>query len=355
MPFDTAAATGPRGSDPSDLLRLTQEISVIARDRIAEIHQITGRTRILALNALIEAGRAGEAGRGFAVVANEVKAISETISSNARALETELAGRVASLHGVGEAVLGQLSGQRLIDLALNAVELIDRNLYERSCDVRWWATDSAVVGAADAPGDQGRASFAASRLGVILDAYTVYLDLWLADAQGRVIANGRPQRYPGVRGLSVAGETWFRDALATGSADDYVVADVAGCAALGGAPVATYAAAIRTGAAKRGRPIGVLGIHFDWGPQARAIVEGVRLSPEERSRTRVMLLDRNHRVIAASGGHGLLQERFALRTEGRSSGLYRQPDGTTVAFHLTPGYESYRGLGWYGVLTQAPA
>ena len=86
-----------------------------------------------------------------------------------------------------------------------------------------------------------------------------------------------------------------------------------------------------------------------------AIVEGVRLSPEERSRTRVMLLDRNHRVIAASGGHGLLQERFALRTEGRSSGLYRQPDGTTVAFHLTPGYESYRGLGWYGVLTQAPA
>ena len=28
------------------------------------------------------------------------------------------------------------------NLALNAIELIDRNLYERTCDVRWWATDS---------------------------------------------------------------------------------------------------------------------------------------------------------------------------------------------------------------------
>ena len=36
-------------------------------------------------------------------------------------------------------------GERMVDLALNAVELIDRNLYERTCDVRWWATDSAVV------------------------------------------------------------------------------------------------------------------------------------------------------------------------------------------------------------------
>ncbi len=31
------------------------------------------------------------------------------------------------------------NGERLVDLALNAIEIIDRNLYERSCDVRWWA------------------------------------------------------------------------------------------------------------------------------------------------------------------------------------------------------------------------
>jgi hypothetical protein len=37
------------------------------------------------------------------------------------------------------------------DLSLNAIELIDRNLYERTCEVRWWVTDSAVVECAANP------------------------------------------------------------------------------------------------------------------------------------------------------------------------------------------------------------
>jgi hypothetical protein len=28
--------------------------------------------------------------------------------------------------------------------------------------------------------------------------------------------------------------------------------------------------------------------------------------------------------------------------------------GRLIAFHLTPGYETYRGLGWYGVIEQLP-
>ncbi|GIK80635.1 MAG: hypothetical protein BroJett024_17400 [Alphaproteobacteria bacterium] len=52
------------------------------------------------------------------------------------------------------------------------------------------------------------------------------------------------------------------------------------------------------------RPLGVLAIHFDWGPQARSIVEGVRLGQDERGRTRVMLIDARHRVIAGPTGRG---------------------------------------------------
>ena len=37
-----------------------------------------------------------------------------------------------------------------------------------------------------------RASYASKRLGVILDAYTVYFDLWLCDLDGEVIANAVP-------------------------------------------------------------------------------------------------------------------------------------------------------------------
>ena len=101
-------------------------------------------------------------------------------------------------------------GERMVDLSLNAVELIDRNLYERTCDVRWWATDSAVVNCAAAP-DAATVSHASERLAVILDAYTVYLDLWLCDLDGNVLASGRSHRFD-VIGQNVAATKWFRDA-----------------------------------------------------------------------------------------------------------------------------------------------
>ena len=33
-------------------------------------------------------------------------------------------------------------------------------------------------------------------------------------------------------------------------------------------------------------------------------------------------------------------------------GSYTLPDGTVVGYALTPGYETYQGLGWYGVIVQ---
>lgn len=339
---------------PERVVTLSREVAELASAKIESIEQITRATRILALNALIEAARAGDAGRGFSVVANEVKAISGRIDDVARDLTIGLRARTDELEALGRDLVANVRGQRLVDLSLNMIEIMDRNLYERSCDVRWWATDSAVVEAAADTADQRKSDFAASRLGVILRAYTVYLDLWVIAADGTVIANGRGDRYPHVRGARVSGTKWFEEALRTVNGDAFVSDDVTSVPMLGNAAAATYATAIRRNGETNGAPIGVLAVFFDWSTQARSIVEGVRLIADERSRTRALIIDSSQRVIAASDGRGQLQERFPLRLGNGTDGFYTEPDGTVVGYALTPGYETYRGMGWYGVVVQRP-
>lgn len=344
----------PAEASPRLVLDLVDEAARIAAAKVRDIHAITRQTRFLALNATIEAARAGDAGRGFAVVASEVKEVADEVARLSAEMDAQLTGAFTSIREVGHRMAQDVSGQRLVDLALNAIEIIDRNLYERTCDARWWATDAAVVEAASPEATQAAREHAARRLGIILGAYTVYLDLWLCDARGRVIANGRPDRYPQASGLDVSGEAWFREALRHTSGDDFAVADVARCGALGGAPVATYAAAVREGGVAEGAVIGVLGVHFDWGPQADAVLRGVRLTHAEAARTRVLIADAKGRVLAASDGQGLFEERIALPLGRAPSGHAENATGT-LAYHVTPGYETYHGLGWYGVLTQLPA
>lgn len=345
-----ARTTDAEAATPERVLALVNEAAAVAEAKVQAIQSITRQTRTLALNAAIEAARAGAHGLGFGIVAGEVKSVATEVQRLAEGMSLELARSFVSLRAVGQRMAEDLRGERLVDLALNAIEIIDRNLYERTCDVRWWATDAAIVAALADPRPE-HCRHASERLGVIIRAYTVYRDLWLADATGQVVAQACPDQAPPP---DVAAAAWFRAGMASRSGDDFVAMDVAACGPLGHAAVATYAAAVREGGRVDGRPIGVLGIHFDWGPQAMAVVRGVRLTAAEAPRTRVLLVDAANRVIAASDGQGLLTESFPLAHGGAASGSYRDAEGRVVAFHRTPGYETYAGLGWHGVIVQSP-
>lgn len=333
-----------------DVIASTTRVRQSAAKNIDGIHSVTTQLRVLALNALMEASRAGDQGRGFAVVAQEVKNISGEVETFAKALSKDLGGEISSLDELTRRMAAEANGRRMIDLALNAIELLDRNLYERTCDVRWWATDSAVVTALNqrSPETAGTVS---SRLGVILKAYTVYLDIWICDLDGNVVANGRPERYRAAN-TSVADRSWFLRAKALPDGDAYAVGEVSMERGLADAQVATYAASIRRNGDSKAPPLGVIAIHFDWQPQAQAIVRGVRLTDEERARSRVLLVDSTGLILASSDGHGALEERIPVAFDGRQSGCDIDARNRLVAFHHTPGYETYEGLGWYGVIIQ---
>ncbi len=338
---------------PRVIQHLIQKIEEDVKKFSKDNESIATQTNMLALNATIEAARSGEAGRGFIVVANEVKSLAKQAKENSDKFKDLIIRRIQYGITMTEKMVQQVEGGRLTDMAQTLVQIIVRNLYERTADCRWWATDEAFWKCLEDITPEN-CTHASARLGVINKFYSVYMNLVLADTQGNIVAVARPDLYPESMRANVSRERWFYEAMNTRSGADYIVDDVNNSPIHRGNPAATYSAAVRRGGEMNGEVIGVLGVFFDWGPQSKTIcVTEPTLTDEERTRTRVMLLDGKKRIIQSSDGTGIYSN-FDLETNGQQRGTYYDHNGNIVAFAQTIGYEEYDGLGWYGVVVQKP-
>ena len=96
------AATHSRGarSLAENLAAVSERIGSIVK----LIERISKETRLLALNANIEAARAGDAGRGFAVVATEVKNLADQTTRATGEIRTEIEAMQAVIRNTGTAI-----------------------------------------------------------------------------------------------------------------------------------------------------------------------------------------------------------------------------------------------------------
>ena len=349
------ASSKNEDNSPERINSLTNQLAENMDEAIENIQRINLQSNILALNAKIESARAGKAGAAFSIVASEMSILSNEITKLIRGLEEKSSSDFKKIAQINEHISTNFRGTRLSDIALTNIDLIDRNLYERSCDVRWWATDQSVI---DALTQKTPTAYdtASQRMSVILDSYTVYFDLVLCNCDGEIIANGRKNQYLSI-GKNVSDTLWFNDAMNCASGQAYAWESVHRSSLVNNELVLIYTTAVREQGRSNGQIIGALGVIFRYEDLVQTILNSVPLSTEEKKKSRLCIVN-SEGLILADSDQKILEEKIDFKGKEK---LFTEKKGfmieeyngekCCIAHAIAPGYETY-STNWHSLVIQ---
>jgi len=237
-------------------------------------------------------------------------------------------------------------------LAALAIDIMDRNLYERANDCRWWALTSEFRERLARPVTEADSAAMNQILAYINGLYTVYEGLLVFDRKGQVVAVSKPndQHLIGTH----LDAPWVRDCLAIRNTQDYEVSSFEPSALYGGRHTYIYAAAIHA-PGRIGSVVGGIGIVFDSEPQFRAILDdalprkdGGAVEPGSFG----LFADRNRRILASSDpaikvGHTIdVDADFFRLPNGQSTARFVRHNGTiyAVGAQASKGYREYKSV-----------